>query len=136
MCKCIFIIFTFFMLGFEKKTLDMGVMLLFNQEIMSDSVTPWTVNTRLFYPWDIQGNNAGVGCHFLLYGIFPTQGSNPYLLHCRWILYCWITKEIHESHRENHTFITFSVVNLNGRIWYRILGGSSLSILLDILTQV
>ena len=27
-----------------------------------------------------------MGCHFLLQGIFPTQGSNPGLLHCRWIL--------------------------------------------------
>ena len=29
---------------------------------------------------------TGVGCHFLLHGIFPTQGSNPGLLHCRRIL--------------------------------------------------
>ena len=28
-----------------------------------------------------------MGCHFLLQGIFPTQGSNRGLLHCRWILY-------------------------------------------------
>ena len=28
-----------------------------------------------------------MGCHFLLQGIFPTQGSNPDLLHCRQILY-------------------------------------------------
>ena len=27
------------------------------------------------------GKNTGVGCHFLLQGIFPTQGSNPSLLH-------------------------------------------------------
>ena len=32
-------------------------------------------------------NNTGVGCHAFLQGIFPTQGSNPGLLHCRWILY-------------------------------------------------
>ena len=31
--------------------------------------------------------NAGVGCHVLLQGIFPTQGSNPDLPHCRQILY-------------------------------------------------
>ena len=29
----------------------------------------------------------GVGSHSLLQGIFPTQGSNPGLPHCRWILY-------------------------------------------------
>ena len=33
-------------------------------------------------PWDFPGKNTGVGCHFLLWGIFPTQGSNPGLL--RW----------------------------------------------------
>ena len=33
------------------------------------------------------GKNTGVGCHAVLQGIFPIQGSNPHLLHCRWILY-------------------------------------------------
>ena len=36
---------------------------------------------------DSPGMNTGVGCHFLLQGIFPTQGSNPGFLHCRRILY-------------------------------------------------
>ena len=36
---------------------------------------------------DSPGKKTRVGCHFLLQGIFPTQGSNPGLLHCRWILY-------------------------------------------------
>ena len=36
---------------------------------------------------DSPGKNAGVGYHALLQGIFPTQGSNPGLLHCRQILY-------------------------------------------------
>ena len=36
---------------------------------------------------DSPGKNTGVGCHALLQGIFPTQGSNPGLLHWRWILY-------------------------------------------------
>ena len=35
---------------------------------------------------DSLGKNTGVGCHALLQGIFPTQGSNPGLPHCRWIL--------------------------------------------------
>ena len=39
--------------------------------------TPWTVATRLLCPWDFPGKSTGVGCHFLLQGIFPTQGSNP-----------------------------------------------------------
>ena len=45
---------------------------------MSDS---W--DTRLFYPWDFPGKNTGMGCHFLIQEIFPTQGSNQNLLHCR-----------------------------------------------------
>ena len=32
---------------------------------------------RLLCPWDSPGTNIGVGCHCLLQGIFPTQGSNP-----------------------------------------------------------
>ena len=34
---------------------------------------------------DSPGKNTRVGHHALLWGIFPTQGSNPGLLHCRWI---------------------------------------------------
>ena len=36
---------------------------------------------------------VGVGCHFLLQGIFPTQGLNPCLLHCRQIFYHCATWE-------------------------------------------
>ena len=36
---------------------------------------------------DSPGKNTGVGYHALLQGIFPSQGSNPCLPHCRWILY-------------------------------------------------
>ena len=35
----------------------------------------------------LRGKNSGVGCHFLLQGIFPTQVSNPRLLRCSQILY-------------------------------------------------
>ena len=37
---------------------------------------------------DSPDKNTGVGCHALLQGIFPTQGSNLGLPHCRQILYC------------------------------------------------
>ena len=43
--------------------------------------------TRLLRPCNSPGKNTGVGSHFLLQGIFPTQGLNPGLLHCRQILY-------------------------------------------------
>ena len=36
--------------------------------------------------------NIGVGCYALLQGIFPAQGSNPDLPHCRWILY-WLNHQ-------------------------------------------
>ena len=50
--------------------------------------TPWTVAcTKLLHPWDFPGKSTGVDCHFLLHGIFLTQGSNPGLLHCRQTLY-------------------------------------------------
>ena len=42
-----------------------------------------TMDCRLHRPWDSPGKNTGVGCHFLSQGIFPTQGSNPGLSHCR-----------------------------------------------------
>ena len=40
-------------------------------------------------PWwgTIISKKIGVGCHPLLQGIFPNQGSNPGLPHCRRILY-------------------------------------------------
>ena len=41
----------------------------------------------LYSPWNSLGQNTGVGSLSLLQGIFPTQGSNPGLLHCRRILY-------------------------------------------------
>ena len=43
--------------------------------------TPWTVTHQALCPRDSPGKNTGVaGCHFLLQGIFPTQGSNLCLL--------------------------------------------------------
>ena len=44
--------------------------------------------TRLLCPWHFQGKNTWVSCHFLLQGIFQTQGLNPGLWHCRQIPYC------------------------------------------------
>ena len=51
--------------------------------VMSDSLQP----ARLLCQCNSLGKNTGVGCHFLLQGIFLIQGSNPGLLHCRQILY-------------------------------------------------
>ena len=61
----------------------------------SDSLRPPRLQlARLLCPWDTSGKNIGVGCHFHLQGIFPAQGLNPGLPHCRRILY-------HLSNQEN-----------------------------------
>ena len=41
----------------------------------------------LYIPWNSPGHNTGVGSLSLPQRIFQTQGLNPGLLHCRWILY-------------------------------------------------
>ena len=53
---------------------------------------------RVLCSWDFPGKNTAVGCHFLLKGIFPTQGSNSRLLLCRQILY-------HLSHFRSSTLL-------------------------------
>ena len=46
---------------------------MFSRSIMSDSLQPPELQpTRLPFPWDFPGKNTGVGCHFLLQGIFLT----------------------------------------------------------------
>ena len=60
-------------------------------------------STRLLCPWDLPGKNTEMGCHALLQGIFPTQGSNLRLLcllRCRRILYHWATREAQNSKRK------------------------------------
>ena len=50
--------------------------------VVSDSWWPRGLQpARLLYPWDFPGKNTGMGCHFLLQGILPTQGWTSYLLH-------------------------------------------------------
>ena len=57
--------------------------------VVSDSLRPSGLYpTRLLCSWNSSGKNTGVVCHALLQGIFPTQGLNPGLPHCRQIFYC------------------------------------------------
>ena len=49
--------------------------------VMSDSLQPHGLSA------EFSSQNTGVGSLSLLQGIFPTQGSNPGLLYCRWILH-------------------------------------------------
>ena len=67
------------------------------RSVIADSLPSHGLQPAMFLcPWDSPGRNTGVGCYSLLQGIFPTQRSNPGLLHCQQILY-------HLSHREAHT---------------------------------
>ena len=56
-------------------------------------------------PQNFPGKSTGVGCHFLLQGIFLTRGSNPGLPHCRQRLYLWATREalLFALNESNHT---------------------------------
>ena len=49
---------------------------------------------------DSPGKNTGVGYCALLQGILPTQGLNPGLLHCGWILYVSAIRETQVYHLE------------------------------------
>ena len=51
--------------------------------VVSDSLQP----PKLYSLWNSPCQNTGVGILSLFRGAFPTQGSNPGLLHCSWILY-------------------------------------------------
>ena len=48
---------------------------------------------------DSPAKNIGMGCHYLLQSIFPTQGSNSSLVHCRRILY-------QLSHQESYLYLS------------------------------
>ena len=48
--------------------------------VMSDSIRPYGIATGLRSSWDSPGKDTGGGCHFLLQGILPIQGSNLCLL--------------------------------------------------------
>ena len=50
-------------------------------------VTLWIVACQAPLSMGFPRLESGVGCYFLLQRIFPTQGLNLGLLHCRWILY-------------------------------------------------
>ena len=43
--------------------------------VSSSFVTPWTVASQA--PWEFPGKNTGMGCHFLLQGIFLTTEIKP-----------------------------------------------------------
>ena len=78
----------------DEKMLDVGMwvhLIVLKKEsenvslsVLSAPLRPHALQpARLLCPRDSPGKNTGVDCHLLLQGIFPTQGSNHNLLHCR-----------------------------------------------------
>ena len=58
-----------------------------SRSVMPDSLQPHGLQpTGFICLWDFPGKDTGVGCHFLLQGIFPIQGLKLGFLHCRQIL--------------------------------------------------
>ena len=84
---------------------------------MSDSLRPHGLQpTRLLRPWDFPGKSTGVGCHFLLQGIFPTQGSNPGLPHCRQML---LTSELPGKQLTPPKDVLFIIGDWNAKVGSR-----------------
>ena len=69
--------------------------------------------TRVLCPWDFPGKDTGVICHFLLQGIFPTQGSSPGLLQCRQSLY-WLSYQ--GSHNKCKTIWILLIIHHGTRV--------------------
>ena len=61
--------------------------------VVSDSATWWTVARQAPLSTGFSRQKYWSGLLCPLQGIFPNQGSNPHLLHCRHILYHWGTRE-------------------------------------------
>ena len=61
---------------------------------------------KLLCPWDCSGKNTGVGCHFLLQGIFLTEGSNLHLLH----LLHWQADPLLLNHMESPHICLYSLL--------------------------
>ena len=75
---------------------------------MSDSLWPHGPQpARLLCPWDSPGKNPGVGCHFLLQGIFLTQGWNLRLLH-------WQADSLSLNHLIEHPLL---YIKYCSRLW-------------------
>ena len=78
----------------------MLLLLLFSPKSYSTFLQPSGLQpTGNLCPWDLPGENIRMGCHFLLQGIFLTQGSNLNLLH-------WQVDSLPQNHHGNPESIT------------------------------
>ena len=82
---------------FQKlKTILFQLLLLFSHSVMYNSWRPHGLCVACQPPllWNSPGRNTGVGCHFLLQGIFQNWGWNPQFL----CLLCWQVDSLQLSH--------------------------------------
>ena len=71
---------------------DLAAAAVFSCLVTSSSLQPHGWRPSRIHG-DSAGKNTGVGCQALLQSLFPTQGSNPGLLHCRRFFTNWATRE-------------------------------------------
>ena len=98
----------------KKKNKSVGLLL------ESDSLwvcSQWTVAHQAPLSMEFLSKNTGVGRHSLLQGIFPTQGSNPGLLHCRQILYCLSHRSCQMNNCTTMRRCSLNTAKLRGKKW-------------------
>ena len=84
---------------------------LLSRSAVSNSLRPYVLQpTRASVHGDSPGKNTAVGYHLLLQGIFPTQGSNPYLLH-------WQVDSLSLSHLGSSTMVWHTINTQIGLVW-------------------
>ena len=103
----------------------MTILPYMRSEVAQSCVTlcnPRLEPTRLLHPWNFPGKSIGVGFHFLLQGIFPTQGLNPGLPYCGHMLFLLSHQgSPHLPYICNHSLIYYSwilnSVQLFSHVW-------------------
>ena len=94
------IIWYFITLSFQlTRTFSQSFSFFLSHSVMSDCLRPHGP----YSPWNSLGWSTGVVSLSLLQGIFPTQGSNSGLPHCRWILYQLSHREV--LHKTSQSYI-------------------------------
>ena len=78
----------YFRISEASRNYTTGLVQPYSESEWSRSIVSSSLRPHGLHPWDFPGKSAGVDCHCLLQGIFPTQESTPGLLHCRQMLYC------------------------------------------------
>ena len=72
----------------------------------------YSLSMGFLCPWDFPGKNTGAGCHFLVQGIFSTQGLNPYLIHLLYWQEDSLPKHIYISYLSSYLLIVTHLSSL------------------------